>query len=101
MCFPPTSTSGSPADNRSWIGTLPIRNARRSRNDCAKDGLSPELLRQAAQVALRRGLVMKSELVGVETALEPFGGQGRVRRERGFELVLLTSLAEPRRIGRG
>ena len=33
-----------------------------------------ELLRQAAQQALRRGLVTRSELAVVETALAPFGG---------------------------
>jgi hypothetical protein len=32
------------------------------------------LLRQAAQQALRRGLVTRSELTDVATALEPFGG---------------------------
>jgi hypothetical protein len=41
---------------------------------CAKSGLSPEVLRQATQQALRRGLVTSSELGDVETALEPFGG---------------------------
>jgi hypothetical protein len=37
----------------------------------------PELLRQAAQQALRRGLVTQSELADVETALQPFGGLAR------------------------
>ena len=37
-------------------------------------GLSPDLLRQAAQQALRRGLVTKAELADVEEALKPFGG---------------------------
>jgi hypothetical protein len=48
--------------------------ASRTLSDCAKSGLSPELLLQAAQQALRRGLVTRSELADVETALEPFGG---------------------------
>jgi hypothetical protein len=43
-------------------------------SDCAKQGMSPELLRQAARQALRRGLVTHSELGDVETALTPFGG---------------------------
>jgi hypothetical protein len=38
------------------------------------EGLSPELLRQAAQQALRRGLVTKAEVANVEEALQPFGG---------------------------
>jgi hypothetical protein len=40
----------------------------RSLNDCAREGLSPELLRHAAQQALRRGLVTKAELGDVEAA---------------------------------
>lgn len=42
--------------------------------DCAESRLSPELLRQAAQQALRRGMLTRSELSDVETALEPLGG---------------------------
>ncbi len=61
-------------EDRAWFGALPISNARRSLNDCAREGVSPELLRQAAEQALRRGLVVKAELGAVETALEPFGG---------------------------
>jgi predicted transcriptional regulator of viral defense system len=61
-------------EDRSWFGPVPTTNPRRTLNDCAQDGLSPELLQQAAQQALRRGLVVKSELADVETALAPFGG---------------------------
>jgi len=63
----------APAD-RAWFSAVPITNPRRTLNDCACKGLSPELLRQAAQQALRRGLVTKHELRDVEQALEPFGG---------------------------
>ena len=63
-----------PTDDRAWYGAVPMTNPRRSLNDCAREGLSPELLRQAAQQALRRGLVTKAELVDVEEALRPFGG---------------------------
>ncbi len=38
--------------------------------------MSPDLLRQAAQQAIRRGLVTKAELGDVEEALKPFGGLG-------------------------
>jgi predicted transcriptional regulator of viral defense system len=61
-------------EDRAWFGALPITNARRSLNDCAREGVSPELLRQAAEQALRRGLVAKADLGAVEAALEPFGG---------------------------
>jgi predicted transcriptional regulator of viral defense system len=63
-----------PAEDRSWFGAVPTTNPRRTLNDCARAGLSPELLRQAAQQALRRGLVAKAELGDVEQALAPFGG---------------------------
>lgn len=63
-----------PAEDRAWFGAVPITNPRRTLNDCAKNGLSPELLRQAARQALRRGLVTRTELGDVENALEPFGG---------------------------
>jgi predicted transcriptional regulator of viral defense system len=63
-----------PPEDRAWFGAVPTTNPRRSLNDCARAGLSPDLLRQAAQQALRRGLVTKRELGDVEAALEPFGG---------------------------
>lgn len=63
-----------PADERSWFGPVPATSERRTLNDCAKAGLSPELLQRAAQQALRRGLVTRNELGDVETGLKPFGG---------------------------
>lgn len=63
-----------PPEDRTWFGAVPTSNPRRSLNDCAREGLSPELLRQAAQQALRRGLATKAELGEVEEALTPFGG---------------------------
>jgi predicted transcriptional regulator of viral defense system len=61
-------------EDRAWFSAVPITNPRRTLNDCAREGLSPELLRQASQQALRRGLVTKGELGDVEVALRPFGG---------------------------
>ncbi|HEV7504334.1 MAG TPA: type IV toxin-antitoxin system AbiEi family antitoxin domain-containing protein [Thermoanaerobaculia bacterium] len=63
-----------PPAERAWFGAVPITNPGRTLNDCALEGLSPELLLQATQQALRRGLVTKAELRNVEEALEPFGG---------------------------
>jgi predicted transcriptional regulator of viral defense system len=63
-----------PPEDRCWFGPVPTTGPRRSLNDCAREGLSPELLRQAAQQALRRGIVTKVELTEVEEALKPFGG---------------------------
>jgi len=63
-----------PLDQRAWFGAVPVTSTRRTLNDCALAGLSPDLLRQAAQQALRRGLATKSELGEVEKTLKPFGG---------------------------
>jgi predicted transcriptional regulator of viral defense system len=60
--------------DREWFGPVPATNARRSLNDCAREVLPPEMLRQAAQQALRRGLVTMAEIADVEVALKPFGG---------------------------
>ena len=63
-----------PPEERVWFGAVPTTNPRRSLNDCAREDLSPDLLRQAAQQAMRRGLVTRAELGDVEEALKPFGG---------------------------
>ena len=63
-----------PVEEREWFGPVPATNAQRTLNDCARAQLSPEQLRQAAEQALRRGLVSRSELDAVAAALEPFGG---------------------------
>jgi predicted transcriptional regulator of viral defense system len=59
---------------RGWVGAVPVTTIPRTLNDCALTGVAPDLLRQAAQQALSRGLVTKPELTEVETALKPFGG---------------------------
>ena len=64
-----------PPGDRAWFGAVPTTSPRRSLDDCARAGLSPELLRRAAHQALRRGLVTRPELGEVEAALGPFGGR--------------------------
>ncbi|HVY27943.1 MAG TPA: type IV toxin-antitoxin system AbiEi family antitoxin domain-containing protein [Polyangiaceae bacterium] len=63
-----------PVEDRAWVGAVPVTSPRRSLNDSARDGISPELLKQAAQQAIRRGLVAADDLTDVEHALAPFGG---------------------------
>lgn len=62
------------AKERNWIGPVPTTSVRRTLDDCAHSGLTPDLLRQAARQALTRGLVTKPELKEVEKALKPYGG---------------------------
>lgn len=61
-------------DERVWFGPVPVTSPRRTLDDCAKAFVAPDLLRQAAQQAVRRGLVVRGDLEGVERALAPFGG---------------------------
>jgi predicted transcriptional regulator of viral defense system len=62
--------------DRDWFGEVPITSVARSLNDCARIGLEPDLLRQAANEALRRGRVQLAELPAVLEAMAPFGGLG-------------------------
>jgi hypothetical protein len=50
-----------PPGDRAWFGAAPTTNPRRTLNDCARESMAPDLLRQAAQQAIRRGLVTKAE----------------------------------------
>ena len=59
---------------RSWFGPVPATSAGRTLRDCAAARLAPDLLRDAARQAMRRGLVTRNELGEVAAFLEPFGG---------------------------
>jgi predicted transcriptional regulator of viral defense system len=61
-------------EERAWIGPVLVTSTVRTLNDLAKSGFSPELLKQAAQQAIARGLATSVELADVERALAPFGG---------------------------
>jgi len=61
-------------EERTWFGTVPVTTPRRTLNDGANAGVSPDLLRDAARQALRRGLIARDELGDVDRALAPFGG---------------------------
>ncbi len=60
--------------DRTWFGAVPATTIARTLNDCARDGLAPDLLRQAAQQALQRGRVKLGDIAAVLEALAPFGG---------------------------
>jgi len=63
-----------PPEDRISLGVGTATNVRRTLNDCARAGLVPNLLMQAASEALHRGLVTRLEIPDVEAALVPFGG---------------------------
>ena len=70
-----TAANASP---RRWIPALAnfliFGYETRGSLSCARAQLSPDLLRQAARQAPRRGLVVLGQLPEVEKALAPFGG---------------------------
>lgn len=59
---------------RRWFGAVPATDPARTLEDCAREHLSPDLLRDAALEALHRGVVSPEQLGDVNKALEPFGG---------------------------
>lgn len=61
-----------PPQDRDWYGPVPVTKVARTLNDCARDHLSPELLAQAYEQALERGLARRTELAAVEAALAPY-----------------------------
>lgn len=66
---------GDVADGeRRWFGAVPATDPARTLEDCAREHLSPDLLRDAALDALHRGIVSRGQLGAVAEALEPFGG---------------------------
>ena len=70
-----------PSRQRTWVGAVPATSVARTLNDCARSGMSPELLRQGAAQALRRGLATTDELSDVAEARA--GNPTRDFRNRG------------------
>jgi hypothetical protein len=62
-----------PKQERAWLA-VPVTSVKRTLADCARDDLSPELLRAAARQALQRGAVVAGDLAEVKASLRPFGG---------------------------
>ena len=63
-----------PPEDRAFFGAVPMTTTRRTLVDCAREHLEPDLLRQAATQALRRGLVTRAGISEVDEALRPYGG---------------------------
>lgn len=59
---------------RSWFGAVPATSPSRTLEDCSRNKISPDLLRQAAREAVVRGLVDKRDLGEVRRALRGLGG---------------------------
>ena len=57
------------ASDRAWVGAIPVTSPRRTLLDCARAHVSPEIVRQAWEQAVARGLVARSEVDEVERTL--------------------------------
>jgi predicted transcriptional regulator of viral defense system len=65
-----------PPNERAWFGAVPTTKPSRTLIDCAREHISPDLLRQAVLQAIQRGLVTKAETREVKDILKPLGGLG-------------------------
>jgi len=66
-----------PEDDRAWVGSVPATVPARTLRDCAEEGAPPELVRQARDEGLLRGLFARSDVAVVDDYLERFEGAGR------------------------
>ena len=57
------------ASDRTWIGAVPVTSPRRTLLDCVRAHVSPDLLGQAWQQAVARGLVARNDVDELERAL--------------------------------
>ncbi len=63
--------------DRTWCGSVPVTTPARTLRDCAAANVSPDLVRQALDEGLDRGLFTRSEVIAVEEYLARF--EERVR----------------------
>lgn len=61
--------------DRTWNGTVPVTTPARTLRDCAEADVSPEILSQALEEGLDRGLFARAEVREVERHLARFGDQ--------------------------
>ncbi len=52
------------AEDRTWVGNVPVTSVARTLRDCAAAPLPPDVLQQATEQAVRRGLVSRAEAPG-------------------------------------
>jgi predicted transcriptional regulator of viral defense system len=64
-----------PEAERAWIGALPVTSASRTVNDCAADRLAPDLVRQAIEEGLERGLFSEDMIEPAHEVLRRFEGE--------------------------
>ena len=60
------------AGERTWCGSVPVTTPARTLRDCAAGNVSPDIVRQALDEGLERGLFTRSEVTAVEAFLARF-----------------------------
>ena len=77
--FPPgvvAHYAGVPASERSWAGSLPLTSPSRTVRDCAQDQVQPDLVHQALEEGLSRGLFPVEGVPDALAYVRAFGLQG-------------------------
>ncbi|HET7503277.1 MAG TPA: type IV toxin-antitoxin system AbiEi family antitoxin domain-containing protein [Kofleriaceae bacterium] len=65
-----------PADERTWVGSIPVTSVARTLRDVLDEGIDPDLLTQAVAEAKARRLVERADLRGI---VSPRRGRGAKR----------------------
>lgn len=66
-----------PRGDRAWHGAVPVTTPARTLRDCAEHEVPPEVVGQALEEGLARGLFARTEVREVELRLARFGGRSR------------------------
>ena len=62
-----------PRSDRAWVGSLPVTAPLRTLADCAAGGVAPDLVQQAKDQAVARGLVTPAEVAAIAKPGRPPG----------------------------
>jgi len=66
--------------DRGWIGPVPVTKVARTITDCAEDAVAPDLVRDAFDEAVQRGLISGKSRSMLKERLSRFGSASGVRR---------------------
>ncbi|MFO8072221.1 MAG: type IV toxin-antitoxin system AbiEi family antitoxin domain-containing protein [Polyangia bacterium] len=67
--------SDLPDIDRTWVGSVQVTTPARTVNDCAEAGVSPELVQQAIDEGIQRGLFTSAMVESASKHLRPFDAE--------------------------
>lgn len=76
-----THFGGLDSADRSWVGPVPVSGVARTLVDCAQAGVAPEMVREAMEQAIERGMIRAGSLPEVTDYLSRFVS-GMIREGR-------------------